>query len=162
MLLLLLFFFFFFFFFFFLLLLLLLLLLLFLFGFFTPVLTDGFSLEFEWQQVSSSLQDSSQYSGRSQQCCSLDGLHSFSYFQVLQSLYQSFCDSTKSANYNWYNRHFHVPLSSIPSQSPSPYLSFRSLLIFLFRQPRQQSLQFCEFSFFVVVDYCEFWSPGRD
>ena len=34
--------------------------------FFTSVLANGFSLEFEWQQVSSSLQDSSQYSGRSQ------------------------------------------------------------------------------------------------
>ena len=34
--------------------------------FFTSVLADGFSLEFEWQQVSSSLQDSSPYSGRSQ------------------------------------------------------------------------------------------------
>ena len=34
--------------------------------FFTSVLADGFSLEFEWQQVSSSLQDSSLYSGRSQ------------------------------------------------------------------------------------------------
>ena len=34
--------------------------------FFTSVLGDGFSLEFEWQQVSSSLLDSSQYSGRSQ------------------------------------------------------------------------------------------------
>ena len=33
--------------------------------FFTSVLADGFSLEFEWQQVSSSLRDSSQYSGRS-------------------------------------------------------------------------------------------------
>ena len=33
--------------------------------FFTSVLADGFSLEFEWQQVSSSLQDSSQDSGRS-------------------------------------------------------------------------------------------------
>ena len=33
---------------------------------FTPALADGFSLESEWQQVSSSLQDSSQYSGRSQ------------------------------------------------------------------------------------------------
>ena len=32
--------------------------------FFTSVLADSFSLEFEWQQVSSSLQDSSQYSGR--------------------------------------------------------------------------------------------------
>ena len=34
--------------------------------FFTSVLADGFSLEFEWQQVSPSLQDSSQYYGRSQ------------------------------------------------------------------------------------------------
>ena len=33
--------------------------------FFQPVLADGFSLEFEKQQVSSSLQDSSQYSERS-------------------------------------------------------------------------------------------------
>ena len=37
--------------------------------FFTSALADGLSLEFEWQQVSSSLQDSSQYSGRSQQRC---------------------------------------------------------------------------------------------
>ena len=34
--------------------------------FLTSTLADGLSLEFEWQQVSSSLQDSSQYSGRSQ------------------------------------------------------------------------------------------------
>ena len=33
--------------------------------FFTPALADGFSLESEWQQVSSSLQNSSQYSVRS-------------------------------------------------------------------------------------------------
>ena len=33
---------------------------------FTSVLADGLSLEIEWQQVSSSLQDSSQYSGRLQ------------------------------------------------------------------------------------------------
>ena len=32
--------------------------------FFISVLADGFSQEFEWQQVSSSLQDSSQDSGR--------------------------------------------------------------------------------------------------
>ena len=38
-----------------------------------------------WVTVSSSLQNSSQYSSRSQQCCSLDGLHSSSNFQVLQS-----------------------------------------------------------------------------
>ena len=34
--------------------------------FFTSANADGLSLEFEWQQVSSSLQDSSQCSGRSQ------------------------------------------------------------------------------------------------
>ena len=33
--------------------------------FFTPTLADGFSPEFEWQQVSLSPQDSSQYSSRS-------------------------------------------------------------------------------------------------
>ena len=33
--------------------------------FFTSVLADGFQLEFEWKQVSSSLKDSSQDSGRS-------------------------------------------------------------------------------------------------
>ena len=31
--------------------------------FFTSALADGFSLDFEWQQVTSSLHDSSQYSG---------------------------------------------------------------------------------------------------
>ena len=47
--------------------LLLLLLLLFTpLEFFTSALADGLSLGFEWQQVSSNLQDSSQYSGRSQ------------------------------------------------------------------------------------------------
>ena len=34
--------------------------------FFTSALANGLSLEFEWQKVSSSLQDPSQYSGRSQ------------------------------------------------------------------------------------------------
>ena len=34
--------------------------------FFTSALADILSRKFEWQQVSSSLQDSSQYSGRSQ------------------------------------------------------------------------------------------------
>ena len=54
--------------------------------FFTSVLADGLSREFEWQQVSSSLQDSFQYSGCSQLWSSLDGLHSSVNFQVLQSV----------------------------------------------------------------------------
>ena len=49
----------------------------------TSVLADGFSLEFEWQQVSSSLQDSSKDSGRSQQCCHLDSIYPSANFQVL-------------------------------------------------------------------------------
>ena len=50
--------------------------------FFISVLADGLLLETEWQQVSSSLQDSSQYSGRLQYCCSLDGLHLAANFQI--------------------------------------------------------------------------------
>ena len=66
--------------------LLLLLLLLFTpLEFLTSVLADGFSLEFEWQQVSSSLQDSSRDSGRSQQCSRLDSLYPSANFQVLQT-----------------------------------------------------------------------------
>ena len=52
------------FFFFLLISILLLLLLLSPLKFFTSASADGLSLEFEWPQVSSSLQDSSQYSGR--------------------------------------------------------------------------------------------------
>ena len=49
------------------------------------MLADGFLLEFEWQQVSSSLQDSSQDSGRSQQCCHLDSFYPSANFQVFQA-----------------------------------------------------------------------------
>ena len=80
---------------------------LFFWEFLTPALADGFTLESKGQQVSSSLQDSSWYSGRSQQSCILDGLHWLSYFQVLKSLYQSFGDCTEHTNYNWHHRHFH-------------------------------------------------------
>ena len=48
--------------------------------FFTLALADRFPPEFERQQVSSSLQKSSYYSGRSQQFYDLDGLHKSSYF----------------------------------------------------------------------------------
>ena len=45
---------------------------------------------------------SSHYSGWSQLCCSLDGLHLSYYFLDLQSLYQSFGDCIKSTNFNYY------------------------------------------------------------
>ena len=83
-------------------------------------------------QVSSSLQDSSQYSDRSWQCCSLGSLPPSPYFQLLQSLYQSFRDCTKSTNFYWYNRHFLVAFFfSIPSQGPGTYHSFCIISILL-------------------------------
>ena len=53
---------------------------------FTSALADGFSPEFEWQQVSSNFQDSSRYSSRLQKCCSLDSVHSPANLPVLQAL----------------------------------------------------------------------------
>ena len=97
-----------------------------LFEFFSSALADGFPLEFEWQQISSSLQDSSQYSGRSQQCCSFDSLHQSCYFQILQSLFQAFVDCTKSTNYCWNNRHFHVLQFFFNFLTRSRYLSLFS------------------------------------
>ena len=53
-------------------------------------------------------------------------LYSSFYFQVLQSLYQSFGDCTECTNYDWYHRQFHIPqFFSIPKQGPNIYLSFR-------------------------------------
>ena len=80
-----------------------------LFKIFHTSVSRWFQLKFEWQQVSSSFQDSPLYSSRSQQCCSLDGLHLSSYFHVLQFFYKSFGFCTKNTNYNFYHRHFHVP-----------------------------------------------------
>ena len=118
--------------------------------FFTSALTYGFQLKFEWQQVSSSLQDSSQYFGRSPPCCSLDSLLPSRYFKVFQSWYQSFDECTKSTNYNWYNRHFHVPqfFFQFPSKVQVLISLFCILSILLCCPPEQQSPQSCKFSLF--------------
>ena len=76
---------------------------------FSQSLVDGFPLECAWQQISSSFQNSSQYSGQSQPCRCLNGLNSFSHFQVLQSLNQSSGDFTARANYKRYHFYFDVP-----------------------------------------------------
>ena len=55
--------------------------------FITPALPGGLTLKFQWQQVSSCLQDSSQHSGRSKQC--MDGLDSLSDFYFFQSTFQA-------------------------------------------------------------------------
>ena len=57
-----------------------------------------FSLELEWQQISSSLYDSSKYSRWSKQCCSLDSFDSPSDFQLLQFLSQAHRDRCESSS----------------------------------------------------------------
>ena len=54
--------------------------------FLTPAFVDGFSHEYEWQQISLSLQESSQYSGWFQQCCCLDFLDSSPVFNSSRPL----------------------------------------------------------------------------
>ena len=125
----------------------------------TPELADDFPLGFEWQQVSSSLQDFSQYSRRSQQCCSLDSLHPFCYFQVLQSLYQSFGDCTKNTNYNWYNRHFHVlQFFQFPHKVEVPLFTFFHFLSVVCRDSKVPNPA----SSLFFVDFYKVWSSGRD
>ena len=67
------------------------------------MLANGLSLESEWQLVSLGLQDSSQYSGWFEQCCSLDVLDLPSNFQLFQPAYQAFGDRSEHAIYNWYH-----------------------------------------------------------
>ena len=63
-----------------------------------------------------------QYSGWSQQCCSLDSLNSSSDFQILQSFFQACEDRSKCTNYNWYHYHHHV----------SSFFSYLPICLFAF------------------------------
>ena len=122
---------------------------------FTPLrsfqtLPDGFSQEFEWKQVCSSLQDSSQYSAWSKtfhasviwwsftgviasflmsflvfrQFITMDTFDAFSNFQPFQSLFWALGDCPKSNNYYYY-------LSFLSCLARLTYLSvFLLLLIF--------------------------------
>ena len=65
----------------------------------SEMLADDLSLKSEWQQVSSDIQDSSQCSGRSQECCTFDGPDWSSDFHFFQSHpFQAFADRSKDAN----------------------------------------------------------------
>ena len=72
------------------------------FEFFISAIAEGLSLESEWEPVSSGVQNSSLYSGRSQQCCSLDGYYyyqsfkSFSHQRLLMGFFWSLSDSKSS------------------------------------------------------------------
>ena len=94
-----------------------------------PRLYNGISLELEWQQVSSSLQNSSQYPGRFQQCNSLDDLDSPSDFQFLQDSFRAFGDLSKHTKNNLYLCHPNVPQLSFCSLARSKYLSLFSLSV---------------------------------
>ena len=131
--------------------------------FFPPKLADSLLLEFKWQQVFSGLRDSSQYSGRSQLCCSLDSLDSSSDFQYFQSPFQVFGDYSKHTTYNLYHRYSHIPqLLLVLWQCPSTYLSFRFLWFSLWRHLRRLSQLYDKFSFFCFVSYHSVWFSGQD
>ena len=72
-------------------------------------------------------------------------------FQVLQFLYHSFGDRTESANYNWYQRHFHVPVFSVLKQGLGMNLSFRFFSVLLCGQPGRPSLLFGRFVFWLTI-----------
>ena len=129
--------------------------------FFTSALADGFPLEFERQQVSSSLLDTSQYSGRSKKLYISDSLLPPRYFQVPHSWYQYFGDCTKSNNYNWYKRHFH---DSQFFQSPSKVEVLKPLFASfqLYSVVCRDNKVHNPASSLFFADYCKVWSSGRD
>ena len=108
--------------------------------FFTPVLANGLSLESEWKEVSSSLPDSSQHSGQSQQCCNLHGFELTSDFQLFQSPFQDFGDYSKCSYYNWY-----------PSCSTAFLILIWFLWFALCGLLGWQNPQYSKFSFFVFL-----------
>ena len=131
-------------------------------------LVDSFPLVSEWQQITPSLQDSSQYFGRFQQCCSLDGLYSASYFEVLQTLYQilrtvSSAPITSGMTVTFM---FHSVFSSL---AKSCFFSHFSLS-FSFtlwsagtvKSPIRLDLLTIPFSILLFVDYHKVWSSDWD
>ena len=118
------------------------------FKFFPSALAGGLSVESEWQQVSTSLQDSSQYSGWSKNAVVwMVSIHS------LISLFQFFGYWSKCTNYYWYYHHSHAPLF-ISSLARSKCLFLFSLFLFsLCGLLEWQNLQDDKFSFFCSIIY---------
>ena len=119
--------------------------------FFSSALADGFYWSLSDSKSTSNNQDSPKDSCRSQQWCSLCSLHPSRYFKVLQSLYETFADCTKSTNYNRYYCHFHVPqfFKSLATLSILPCVPLQ-----------HQSLQFFSLSLFCW--FYNVWSSSRD
>ena len=120
---------------------------------------DGLSLESEGQKVSSDLQDPSQYSGRSQQYCSLDDLGSSSDFKLLQPSHWAFGDCSKYTNYNWYHRHPLIPMIFLDlSMSLFHFLDFHFVVS---RDGNvHNSANSLFFFFFFFANYHKAWSSS--
>ena len=131
-------------------------------AFFSSALTDGLSREFEWQQVSLSLQDSSQYSGRSQQCYTV-------------WIVSTRPPTSKSSN------PFNNPLVTVLKAPITIGIIITFMIHSFFNCPaRSRYLSFFSLSFsfilwsagttkftilqvlFFVVDYNKVWSSGQD
>ena len=110
--------------------------------FFTPALTSGISPGPDGQPISSSLQDSSQYSGGCQQCCSLNGLESSSDFLLFQFPFQSFADPTSAPTTIAIivTRMFHSFVSSL-----AIFYKYLSLLLLIFYCHHFRYLQLATF-----------------
>ena len=118
--------------------------------FFTSVLADGFSLEFEWQQVSSSFQNFSRYTGQVQQCCSLYGLQHPIIFKSSSSCTNSLATLPRAPiTIDIYVTFmFDSFFFKFPSKVEVFIPLFTILSILLCGQPGQQSPQFYKFSLF--------------
>ena len=77
--------------------------------FFISALTGIFSLKFEWQQISSNLQISSNNLSWFWQCRGLSGLDSSSDFHFTQTSSLVLRHSFKDSKYITNHRHFHIP-----------------------------------------------------
>ena len=83
--------------------------------------------------------------------CSLDNLHPSHYFRVLQSLYRSFSDSTKSTNYNRYKCYFHDPqFFNTLASSRYLYLFLHSINLTLWSAGKAKST-ILEFFFLLLI-----------
>ena len=90
------------------------------------LLIAGLSLESEWQQVSSGIQDSSQYSSWSLQ------FRVFLWFPIPAVFFQGFGDRSKGSSNIWYHCHSVVPqlFFLFNSLAGSKYLSIFHFLLF--------------------------------
>ena len=123
--------------------------------------THTHTLEIDWQQVSSNPQDPSKYSGRSQQCCSLDGLHSPPDFKFTSPLNSPLVTEPRAPITIGIITNF---MFHIFFQFPSKVM----VLIFLFPLFQVYSVisQYSKFYNFAgslfLVDYDKVWSSSRD